>query len=85
MAAEHEAAGGVPVEPVRQRRRPRQSEPQRVEMIFQTFAALGAAMHGKPAGLSITSISPSRWSRRATISSGVMVAYLGETANTGTA
>ena len=47
MAAKHQAAGGVAVEPVRQRRRPRQSETQRVEMIFQAFAALGAAMHGK--------------------------------------
>ena len=31
MAAEHEAAGGVAVEPVRQHRRPRQAEAQRVE------------------------------------------------------
>ena len=47
VAAEHQAAGGVAVEPVRQRRRPRQPEAQRVEMIFQAFAAFGAAMHGE--------------------------------------
>jgi hypothetical protein len=46
MAAEHQAAGGVAVEPMRQRRRARQSEPQRGEVIFQAFAAFGTAMHG---------------------------------------
>ena len=47
VAAEHEATGGVAVEPMRERRRPRQSEAERVEMVLQAFAALGAAMHGK--------------------------------------
>ena len=50
VAAEHQAAGGVAVEPVRQRRRPRQAEAQRVEMILQAFPTLsrrsGSAMHG---------------------------------------
>ena len=45
MAAEHEAAGGILVEPMGQHRRPRQAEPQRVEGILQIGAALGAAMH----------------------------------------
>ena len=47
MAAKHEAPGGIAVEPVRQRRRARQSEPQRVEMVFQALAAFGTAMHGE--------------------------------------
>ena len=42
VAAEHEAAGGVAVEPVRERRRARQAEAQRVEMILQALAALRA-------------------------------------------
>ena len=45
MASEHEAAGGVAVEPMGQHRRPRQAEAQRVERGFQIGAALGAAMH----------------------------------------
>src|SRR5262252_7906298 len=45
MAAEHEAAGGVLVQPVGEHRRPRQAEAQRVEGGFQIGAALGPAMH----------------------------------------
>ena len=45
MAAEHQAAGGILVEPVRQRGRAWQPEAQRVEVILETQAALGAAMH----------------------------------------
>ena len=64
MAAEHQAAGGVAVEPMRQRRRSRQSKAQRVEMVLQAFATLvpllGPRCTANPAGLSSTSISPSR-------------------------
>src|SRR5262249_47919118 len=45
MAAEHQAAGCVAVEPVGERRRPRQPEAQRVEMIFEAFAAVRPAVH----------------------------------------
>ena len=45
MASQHEAAGGILVEPVGQHRRPRQAESQAVEGGFQIGAALGAAMH----------------------------------------
>jgi fused signal recognition particle receptor len=48
VAAEHQAAGRIAVEPVRQRRRPRQAEAQRVEMVFEALAAIRAAMHGEP-------------------------------------
>ena len=51
MAAEHEAAGGIAVEPVSQHRRPRQAKSQRVERGFQIGAALGAAMHRQPGRL----------------------------------
>ena len=44
MASEHQAAGGVAIEPVRKRRRSRQPEAQRVEMILKALATLGAAM-----------------------------------------
>jgi hypothetical protein len=44
MASEHQAAGGVAIEPVRERRRSRQPEAQRVEMILKALATLGAAM-----------------------------------------
>ncbi len=45
VAAEHQAAGGVAVEPVRQRRRARQAEAQRVEIVLQARPALRPAMH----------------------------------------
>ncbi len=65
VAAENEAAGCIAVEPVRQRRRARQPEAQRVKVIFERFSApsllFGAPRcTAMPAGLSITSISPSR-------------------------
>ncbi len=51
MASQHEAAGGIAVEPMGENRRPRQAEPQRVKGGFQIGAALGAAMHRQPRGL----------------------------------
>src|SRR5579871_1588876 len=45
MAAERKAAGGIAVEPVRQRRRPRETEAQRIEIILQALAAFGPPMH----------------------------------------
>ncbi len=47
VAAEHQAAGRVAVEPMRQRRRPRQPEAQRVEMVLQAHPAFRAVMNGK--------------------------------------
>src|SRR6516162_6597592 len=47
MPAEHEAAGRVAIEPVRQRRRARQAETQGREMVLEAFAALRPPMHGK--------------------------------------
>jgi fused signal recognition particle receptor len=44
VTSEHEAAGGVLVEPVRERRRARQAEPQGLEQVFQAAAALGSAV-----------------------------------------
>src|SRR6478736_3269302 len=51
MAAEHQAAGGILVEPVCERGRAWQPEPQRVEMVLEAQAALGAAMHREACGL----------------------------------
>ena len=51
MAAEHQAARGVAVEPVREDRRARQAESQRVERCLQIGAALRAAMHRQACGL----------------------------------
>ena len=45
MAAEHEAAGRVAVEPVRECGCARQAKAQSVEMILKAFAALRAAVH----------------------------------------
>jgi hypothetical protein len=42
MAAEHQATGGIAVEPVRQSGRARQPETQRAEIILQALAALGS-------------------------------------------
>ena len=47
MAAEHQAAGGVAVEPVRERRRARQAEAQRVEIVLEGLDAFRPAMHGQ--------------------------------------
>ena len=65
VAAEDEASGRVAVEPVRKSRRPRQAEAQRVEMIlidsrFRSLLFGEPRCTAMPAGLSITSISPSR-------------------------
>ena len=51
MAAEHEAARRVAVEPMRQRGVARQAEAQVAEEILEDLAALGAAMHGQAGGL----------------------------------
>ena len=51
VAAEHQATGGIAVEPVRQRRRPRQPEAQGIEMVFEALAAVRAAMHREPCRL----------------------------------
>src|SRR6476661_2685668 len=45
VSAENQAACGVAVEPVCQRRRTRQAEPQCIEIVLESLAALGAAMH----------------------------------------
>src|SRR6185312_15317645 len=47
VAAEHETARGVAIEPVRECGGARQPEPQRAEIIFQALAALGALVHGE--------------------------------------
>ena len=46
MAAEHQAARGLAVEPVGERGLARQAEAQALEIVLQARAALGAAMHG---------------------------------------
>ena len=53
VAAEHQAAGGFLVEPMRQRRQPRQAKAQRIEIVLDARAALrpSALVHGKPGGL----------------------------------
>ncbi len=65
VAAEHEAAGGVAVEPVGERGIARQAEAQGAEVILEVLAGLvlevaRPACTGMPAGLSMTSMSPSR-------------------------
>ena len=47
MASEHQTAGRIAVEPMRQRGRARQAKAQRVEIVLQAHAALGPLMHGK--------------------------------------
>src|ERR1700689_286005 len=47
VTAEHQAAGVVGADPVRPRRRPRQAEAQRVEVVFEALAAVRAAVHRK--------------------------------------
>ena len=51
MAAEHQAAGGIAIEAMGERGRTRQPEAQRVEIIFETFAALGPLVDGQSRGL----------------------------------
>jgi fused signal recognition particle receptor len=51
MAPEHEASGGVLVEAVRQGGRARQAEPEDIEIVLKTHAALRSAMHRKAGGL----------------------------------
>ncbi len=47
MAAQHQAARRVAIEPMRERRYPRQAEAQRVEIILKARTAFGSAMHGE--------------------------------------
>jgi fused signal recognition particle receptor len=51
VAAEHQAARGVLVEAVGQRRWARQAESQGIEMVFEAGATLGAAMDRQAGGL----------------------------------
>ncbi len=51
MAPEHEASGGVLVEPVGQSGRAWQAEPEGIEIVLKTDAALWSAMHRKASGL----------------------------------
>ncbi len=51
VASEHETPGGVLVQPVRQRRRARQAEPQGVEIVLQAAAAFRPAVDRKAGGL----------------------------------
>ncbi len=89
VAAEHEAAGGVAVEPVRQCRRARQAEAQRVEIDPPGFRRPWGrdARRTPPACRSPASARRGREaatpSRRGHGRVMVMVAYLGETAITG--
>ena len=46
VAAQHQAAGGVLVQPVRKHRAARQAKAQRLKMRLKIVATLGAAMHG---------------------------------------
>jgi len=48
VTTEHKAAGRVTIEPMRQRRRTRQSEPQCIEIVLEGIAALRAAMDRQP-------------------------------------
>ena len=50
MASEHEAAGGILVEPMGKDRRTRQAKSQRVEGGFEIGPAFGAAMHRQARG-----------------------------------
>ena len=50
MTAKHKTSGGIAVEPVRERRRTRQPEPQCIEMVLQALAALWALVHGQSGG-----------------------------------
>ena len=45
MAAEHQAAAGIAIEPVRQLRPIRQAEAQAVQQALEVRPALGAGMH----------------------------------------
>jgi len=50
MAAEHEAAAGVPIKPMGEGRRVRQAKTQAVEAAFEIGTAAGAGMHGNARG-----------------------------------
>ena len=51
VPSQHQASRGVLVEPVGERRRPRQAVAQGVEMVFEAAAALRPAVHRHPGGL----------------------------------
>jgi hypothetical protein len=48
VSPEHQAAGRIAVEAMRQMRRARQPEAKRGEIILQTFAPLGSFVHRQP-------------------------------------
>jgi hypothetical protein len=50
VAAENQAAGGVPVEPVRRFRPAGEAEAKGVQVVDQGLAALGAGMHRQARG-----------------------------------
>jgi hypothetical protein len=60
VASEHQAAGRIAVEPMRQGGRTRQPEAQRAEISSRLAPPLGPRCTAMPAGLSTTSIKPSR-------------------------
>ena len=72
MSPEDEAARRVTVEPVSERGISRQTEPQGVEIVLKARPPFGPLWTATPAGLSRTSIDPSRYKSRALVSSGVM-------------
>src|SRR6202022_1255854 len=51
MAAEYEAAAGVPIDPMGEGRRSRQAKTQAIEAAFEIGTAAGAGMHRNPRGL----------------------------------
>ena len=51
MPSEHKAAAGVAIETMSERRRMRQTEPQRIKAAFEIGATAGTGMHGDPRGL----------------------------------
>ena len=51
VAAQHQHAGRVGIEPVGERRRPRQAVAQIVETFFEIGRAAGTGMHGEPGRL----------------------------------
>jgi len=59
VPAKHQAAGGFAIEAMRQGGLARQAEAQRIEIVLQTYAALGSLVDGD-SGWLIEDINPSR-------------------------
>ena len=51
VPAKNKAAGRIPIEAMSKRRRARQSETKRIEIVLQAFAALGPFMNREPGRL----------------------------------